>query len=204
MTLTTYLIDINSISFNQSYNYDSNLIEKLANLLLEQNGTTQPIVVKKIGLDQYELISGEIVLLAAICANKIDSFFEMIRVYIEDNISLTTEKDLIAEIAKTAKNKTAKEEKTAKIKEKKEELNSEKSKIATDWLLVNDEYLAASDWYSLNLKEKEIRTNNPTIKTEIKPIQEEKSLLEQKAECLKTLAKIEKELEARAKFLDNK
>lgn len=83
MTLTTYLVDILSIKCNVERSLFSELeLEKLANLILQVQGIIQPLIVKKTGLDEYELIEGTFEYYAAVKAHEIDDYFEMIRVFI--------------------------------------------------------------------------------------------------------------------------
>lgn len=83
MTLTTYLVDINSINCSVERSLFEELeLEKLANLILQAEGILQPLIVKKIALDEYELIEGNFEYYAAVKAHEIDDYFEMIRVFI--------------------------------------------------------------------------------------------------------------------------
>lgn len=83
MTLTTYLVDILSIKCNVERSLFSEVeLEKLANLILQVHGIIQPLIVKKIGFDEYELIEGTFEYYAAVKAHEIDDYFEMIRVFI--------------------------------------------------------------------------------------------------------------------------
>lgn len=212
MTLTTYLVDINSITFEQSQDYDQDLINELADLLLKQEGTTQPIIVKKIGNDQYVLVEGEIVLLGAIAAHTKDDYFEMIRVYIQENIDLTEEQALIDKIAKTKR--------VIKIKSseviKKEIVSIDEiitSKETPDhWLIVNGNYIDCGGFMEMADKELELRYENKIdcektgietkIKTEIKTIKDKNYLLEKQAEYTVKLAEIQAELDAYRHFLE--
>jgi phosphohistidine swiveling domain-containing protein len=213
-THTQYLLDINNISFTQEKAYNPELIEELAKLLLIQKGTTRPIIVKKTGLNEYELVSGEIVLLAAIKAHEIDNYFEMIRVVIQEEQDLTQETILIAEIESTEQNIDPEYEKiTAQAIDTKEKHITTETIIKTTkitkktpikdgkWLMIGNEIVSYGDFSELNKINDQLHNENPKINTNIVTASELSELILDKEWYLAKLAKIEQEIEAHKKFL---
>ena len=83
MSLTTSLVDINNIHTTQARSlFSESALETLANLMLQTGGIIQPLIVKKTGLEQYEVIEGHFEYYAAVKAQEIDDDFEMIRAFI--------------------------------------------------------------------------------------------------------------------------
>jgi hypothetical protein len=217
MTLTTYLVDINSIAFTQEYAYSPELIEKLASLLLTQQGTTQPIIVKKTGLDEYELVEGEIVLLAAITAHKIDDYFEMVRVIIQEDEDLTAEANLIAEIESTKQSIDPEVDDSTKTPAqaidkvendviidtvaKATEITKKEPIKDGKWLIVKGKIVDYGEYSDLAEIEEQLRKKNRKIKTEIRSASNMNELLSKREEYLEKLALIEREIEAYKKFL---
>jgi len=67
--------------------YSADKIEALATNYLECGGNIKPIIVQRIGLDEYRVIEGNLELYAAKKAKEKDKFFEMIRAIILDTKS---------------------------------------------------------------------------------------------------------------------
>jgi hypothetical protein len=83
MNLTTSLVDIEFISSSQNRSsFSESKLEELAQLILQIGGIIKPLVVKKIGLENYEVIDGHFEYYAAVKAQEINDNFEMIRAFI--------------------------------------------------------------------------------------------------------------------------
>lgn len=67
--------------------YSADKIDALATNYLECGGNINPIIVQRIGLDEYRVIEGNLELYAAQKAKEQDKFFEMIRAIILDTKS---------------------------------------------------------------------------------------------------------------------
>ncbi len=86
MSLTTSLVDINNIHTAQERSlFSESELQELADLMLQAGGIIQPLIVKKTGLEQYEVIEGHFEYYAAVKAQEIDDNFEMIRAFIIPN-----------------------------------------------------------------------------------------------------------------------
>ncbi len=83
MTFKTSLVDIDKITspIKRSHFSEADL-EKLAQLILQLNGIVQPLVVKEVSLEKYEVIEGDFQFYGALKAWEIDDDFEMIRAFI--------------------------------------------------------------------------------------------------------------------------
>ncbi|MGK7881060.1 MAG: chromosome partitioning protein ParB [Crocosphaera sp.] len=70
-----FLIDVDTIKCSVAYSeikeYE-NVVDRLANIILESGGIVNPLFVKKLGFDSYELLYGEIEYYAAVKASEID------------------------------------------------------------------------------------------------------------------------------------
>ena len=94
MSFKTSLVDIDKITSKVKRSTFSEVeLEKLAQLILELNGIVQPLVVKEIALEKYEVIEGDLQFYGALKAWEIDDDFEMIRAFIVND----KESDLVTE-----------------------------------------------------------------------------------------------------------
>jgi hypothetical protein len=77
--LTTNLIDISSIEFSlEPELHQEEKVNQLAKLILKLNGIARPLIVKKIGLDKYDLVDTFIEYWAAVKAHEINNSFKTI------------------------------------------------------------------------------------------------------------------------------
>jgi hypothetical protein len=68
-----YLVEVNAIHSSESVsNFNQTEIDKLARLILDANGLLRPLILKKTGLEQYEVVSGHLEYYAAIRAKERD------------------------------------------------------------------------------------------------------------------------------------
>jgi hypothetical protein len=83
MSFKTSLVDIDKINSQVKRSTFSEVeLEKLAQLILQLNGIVQPLVVKEIGLEKYEVLEGDFQFYGALKAWEIDDNFEMVRAFI--------------------------------------------------------------------------------------------------------------------------
>ncbi len=70
-----FLMDVDTIQCSIPYSdikKHEDIVNRLANIILESGGIVNPLFVKKLGFDSYELIYGEIEYYAAVKASEID------------------------------------------------------------------------------------------------------------------------------------
>lgn len=70
-----FLMDVDTIKCSVPYSEikeHENFVKRLANIILESGDIINPLVVKKVGFDSYELVYGEIEYYAAVKASEID------------------------------------------------------------------------------------------------------------------------------------
>jgi regulator of replication initiation timing len=83
-----FLIDVDTIKCSVPYSEIKDheiVVNRLANIILESGGIVNPLFVKKLGFDSYELVYGEIEYYAAVKASEIDpKKGEMIAAFIID------------------------------------------------------------------------------------------------------------------------
>lgn len=83
MSLSTSLVDIDSIHSSQKRSsFSESSLEKLANLILQIGGIIKPLILKKIALENFEVIDGHFEYYAALKAQELDPNCEMIRAFI--------------------------------------------------------------------------------------------------------------------------
>ncbi|EAZ92441.1 ParB N-terminal domain-containing protein [Crocosphaera chwakensis] len=82
-----FLVDIDTIANNIPLSEDNeSSVQRLADAILESECLINPLVVKRLGVDSYELVYGEIEYYAAVKASKIDPRKgEMVGVFILEN-----------------------------------------------------------------------------------------------------------------------
>lgn len=69
-----FLVEVNSIhSSEPASNFNQAEVDKLARLILEANGLLRPLILKKVGLENYEVISGYLEFHAAVRAKEKDA-----------------------------------------------------------------------------------------------------------------------------------
>ena len=94
MSFKTFLVDIDKITSKvKRSNFAENELEKLAHSILQLNGIIQPLVLKEIDLEKYEVIEGDFQYYGALKAWEIDDDFEMIRGFVVNE----KENNLVAE-----------------------------------------------------------------------------------------------------------
>lgn len=72
MNIKTSIIDLESIQVPQVPTEDANLIEALANSIVELGGLLRPPVLRILGIDEYEVISGHMEFYAYLQARQFD------------------------------------------------------------------------------------------------------------------------------------
>jgi hypothetical protein len=153
-TLTTYLVDISSIECDVERElFPEEKINELAESILNLGGIAKPLIVKQIGLDEYKLVDNALGYWAAVRAHEIDSYFELIRVFIiKDDDKGELIKQQLSLLGTSYKG--GRKRKIIKESEPKNELSSLKIEFhkTTDLLLLGKKTQTRRIWKSLHAK----------------------------------------------------
>ncbi|MDC0831737.1 hypothetical protein POG22_01770 [Geitlerinema sp. CS-897] len=101
LDLRTSLVDIASItSTTPRSTFSESKLETVARSILKSGGLVKPIIIKRIGLDSYQIVAGDFEYYASLKAQEIDDNFEMIRAFIVDSEQESFVVEQASEIAK--------------------------------------------------------------------------------------------------------
>jgi DNA uptake protein ComE-like DNA-binding protein len=97
MSFSTSLVDLDSITPTvQRSSFKEAELEKLAQLIIKIGGIIKPIILKRTGLESYEIIEGDFEYYATIKATEIDpDYSAMIRAFIAENTNETEIKEQV-------------------------------------------------------------------------------------------------------------